>query len=450
MNIKNIIVIIIIIILIILLFILLVKFKKFNLFGSENVIQGVNDEGLYDDWYYVNNINNEKFKKLKNKCIESGIIDTSKKYKDTPIIYFGKWIYWKLHIAFPKNIENREKVIKIVNQVLNNYSIAWKFHQRYNKMDFVPIQSMKEYLELLNQVKLADNECKAKYETYNKYNEIRMDINDLKRAISNKNIDNIKTYESKSFDMPLVYECMKNNVFKYKYYYSGKFNEESQKLFDECTIKDIIERAKINKSTSLDIIHLNLLCKGCDIVIDDYFNSYKKFRNNANTIEASKLITIYSTYPDSISLDEIASLLNYEFKKENIEFHKIYSEFKIYDGIYTRLSENVNEIDNKLNRYTPLISEKIIIGYTNSIKYNYKNENIKDVGKYDDIMNIIKNLTVRINDEEIKEIEHPFNKLYYFDINDNEIELPKKLIDINKCLINEFGNELKFDDVDYI
>ena len=434
--------IIILIIMFIYLFILL--FKKFNLFGSGNIIEGVNDEGLYDDWYYVNNISNENFKKLKNKCIESGIIDTSKKYNDTPIIYFGKWVYWKLHIAFPKKMEDCEKIIKIVNNTLNNYSIAWKFHRRYNKMDFVPIQSMKEYLELLNCVKLANNECKVKYEIYNKYDEIKRNIRNLKFAISNKDINAIETYESKSFDMPLVYECMKNNVFKYKYYYSfGKFNEESQKLFDECTIKDIIERAKINKSTSLDIVHLNLLCKGCDIVIDDYFKSYKSFVNNANIIEANKLITIYSTYPDLITLDEIASLLNYEFKKEKIEFYKIYSEFKIYDGIYTRLSENVDEIDNKLNRYSPLISEKIITGYMNSIKYEHVDIVNININKYDDIINIIKGLTAGVNDEEIENICHPFTKLYYFDINDNEIELPKKLININKCLINEFGNKLK-------
>jgi hypothetical protein len=440
------IVIIIIILILILLFVLFSKFKKFNLFGSENVIQGVNDEGLLIGWYYVNHLTNPEYIKFKEKYLNpnSNIINTPEKCNSSYLSYFGKWVYWKLHVPFPKNMEDCEKVIRIVNEAAGRYQFTWKFSERYNKTNFVPIQSMKQYLEILNRVKLAYNN----FLIYTNYDRNRRYINNLISIISYK-CGNITNYENKTYNIPLAYENIKIEDCK-GYYdkYHVNFNENSQKLFNECKIKDIIERIKTKTTTDLDLIHLNLLSKGCDIVCNKNRDNFDIFVNNCEIIEASKLITIYSNYLTPCTLATVAMLLQSYFTDEQIKFNKIYSEYKMCDGAYIRLSGNINDFNDMINRYTPLIPEKTIIGYINSIKYKYKN--IEDVGKYDDVVNIVKNLTVGINDEEIEKIEHPYHKLYYFDINDNEFVLPEKLTDINKCLIDEFGNKLKFDDVNYV
>lgn len=449
MNLKYFRIAIIIMLIIMFIYLFVLIFKKFNLFGSGNTIEGVNDEGLRIGWYYVNYLTNPEYIKFKKKYIDSNtnIIKTPEKYNSSYLLYFGKWVYWKLHVPFPKNMKDCEKVIKIVNKVANRYQLTWKFNEHYNKTNFVPIQSMKEYLEILNQIKLTYNN----FLIYTNYDGTRRNINNL-ISIVNYNHGDINNYENKTYDIPLAYENIE--VKNYKEYYERyyvDFNENSQKLFKECKIKDIIERIKMKESTKLDLVHLNLLSKGCDIVCNMNKNKFNIFVNNCEMIESSKLVTIYSNYLTSCTLAAVAVLLQFNFVDEQIKFNKIYSEYEMCDGAYVRLSGNINDtniIDDTLNRYTPLISKEMAIGYKNSIEYKYNN--IEDICDYDDVVDIVKDLTIGINDEEIKEIEHPYLKLYYFDINDDEFVLPEKLIDINKYLIAKFGDRLKFDDVDYI
>jgi len=334
-----------------------------------------------------------------NKLIGSGIFEDWIKhkketnnmgwyYKTYEILQpesIGAFVQWKLHIARPKN-NDYEKVINIVDKVITNYRENNPNAKINWKINCQNLIDRNTIIELINKCNIHYNESDSNYEIYLK-----------------------------------IIQFILTNAERYQ---------------------NLILK---NKSAE-EKIELN------------------NFYNILNAIESYKFITIYVDINYSLitkinridfesinneNINEISIILNNEFNKNNIQFEKIYSEYYVYSGIYTRLSNVIENESDIIDRYIPFISDYIY----NSYKQTYNMSKTKSFSFGLSLMKETANrrnnrIDLTIGKSKITDdngIKHPFTDLYYFDKNEQLITLPKCISLINRKLttiININLNEL--------
>jgi hypothetical protein len=191
----------------------------------------------------------------------------------------------------------------------------------------------------------------------------------------------------------------KNNVDEY--YENMKIDYTS--IIDKyvSNICNLIEtKLKHEQKSYIDISYeFGNITKSCKNFINKYKNEFiykREIDVLANNIESNKFITIYC---DEECINDLAKTIHNKFEESEYEFYNINTEYRIYPGIYTRLSETRIIENNKeciINRYTPAIFKSTFDYYLK----DHKNE------------------------------EHPFS----VDLCYGNDKLPKNITEINKRL----------------
>ena len=135
---------------------------------------------------------------------------------------------------------------------------------------------------------------------------------------------------------------------------------------------------------------------------------------NVNEDQAGKFVTIY---PKS---DEEAKWIVKELNKKFVEkgfdescFLEVKGDFKVYPGIYVRMSEYHGQLGDSVGRGKFYIPIKVLGSHCDDnlyVGWDAKNEDIR-------------------NNEQVKKYEHPFEHLYA-----HGVEMPKKVCEINDAV----------------
>jgi len=450
MNISKIIVIIVIVIIIILTLYYVFKYNL-KLFGIGDVWDKyIEQPDKNKTWFYV-------------KKPRDVFIDKSIKHN----------IEWKLHISFPKNDKNKQIIVDtietLINENENGNAINWKINNNEHISETEKARNIKNAIENLKASKFI-GPSDLNYSKYNKYPELFIEesyyiiklfdkfanlytyhqvlIDEIHLIIDKLNEINEEYGDKNKYYIELQYNdagtMIGMDIFEYlkdeepKYSISFRYLIENMNSSDFTCFTDLIdytfEYIKLwyicnlgfnNGSVvydyeliDFDTNYINKCINQMPHIrgeirneINSIYSFIRNYRNLANDIENNKFITIY--VPES-EINEFANNLNDEFKKNNIEFENLYTEYKIHDGIYTRLAETSEQYGDEINRYTPYITRKTFLEYVEQYKFNYNFENVIDT-----------------------QIKHPFDNLYYYNfdsLNDEYILLPKNIIDINKRL----------------
>ena len=355
----------------------------------------------------------------------------------THIIHYqtNNLVEWKLHIAYPKDVNNIKNVINDIENIIklfsdkHNTNIGWKIteHIKYDdKNDDIEKFYISSNQILYSMTKEPIYNCMSNicWLYYNiKKNigkiyyadKINFDNNVITITSSNGHIEYTERIEiiPNEVDFTNIHECpfeikknycntIKDNINEYYEKMKNKYTSIVNEYFEN--IHNLIKTKSINKCepyTSIFPKFENTI-KACKDFVNFYRNEFK-YRNDidklANSIELNKFITIYC---DEKFINDLAEKIHEKFEKSKYDFYNMYTEYYIYPGIYTRLSETQTIENNKeclINRYTPAI-------FKSTFDYYLKDH---------------------------ENIVHPFdNDLWY-----NDIKLPKNINEINSKLPKE-------------
>ena len=378
-----------------------------------------------------------------------------------------KYYNWKINITDDiYNINTQQHVIDIINKINNTHYTLTNISN--DKLYLIKLRYILLYFQLVDNKNLIE-------EIHDKYEKLKLlKSNIVKMEFENKNgyIDDISiTYSISSSSSYAL------NATDYTYISNiSEIVNNSNKVncFNDI-INDILEYIKyvyiltlknlsefpysleyLNENIELSDNYLNEYEEKCQKLsekIENRYNEYNSIINDTielcNSIEHDKFIIIY---PDANNIDKIASELNKEFKNGNIKFKNIYTEYKIYDGIYTRLSANDVCFGNNIDRYIPQILKGTFLQYIETILTREANIPINDVNEI-----MVKDAKVKLLSdidgiptqyEKYLNIEHPFKTdLQYYNFDDsniyNYITLPKTIKDINEALPKIISNEVR-------
>ena len=132
---------------------------------------------------------------------------------------------------------------------------------------------------------------------------------------------------------------------------------------------------------------------------------------NVNEGQAGKFVTIYPKGDEEAKW--IVEELNKKFVEKGFDescFLEVKGDFKVYPGIYVRMSEYNGKLDDNDGRGTFCIPIRVLGSHCDDnlyVEWDAKNEDIK-------------------NNEQVKKYEHPFEHLYA-----HGVEMPKKVCEIN-------------------
>ena len=132
---------------------------------------------------------------------------------------------------------------------------------------------------------------------------------------------------------------------------------------------------------------------------------------NVNQDQAGKFVTIYPK--DDQESRWIVEELNKRFVEKGFDescFLEVKGDFKVYPGIYVRMSEYGGHLDDNSGRGTFCIPIRVLGSHCDdnlNVGWDAKDEDIK-------------------NNEQVKKYEHPFEHLYA-----HGVEMPKKVCEIN-------------------
>ena len=347
--------------------------------------------------------NRSKFDRL-----QTGVIEHKRSILETLITFlFGYKIYKQrgevkelksklgdLNLKQIPKFENGEKVVN--NSSIK--SIPIKIIHEYSKncdKEFIDFISNHKSFEVCNGLDVKYS--KDKYLVWNPNYDPEDD---------NKDIEG-KTYEDYRNGVAGFYAHGKNGFFASSMIFPKKF-------------KDIETGWKIHVSP--DFFHCTDILRIVEDVRKEHDFNYKFVKStytyrmyfNVNEGQAGKFVTIYPKGDEEAKW--IVEELNKKFVEKGFDescFLEVKGDFKVYPGIYVRMSEYNGKLDDADGRGKFYIPIRVLGSHCDD------NLNVGCNAKDEDI----------INNEQVKKYEHPFEHLYA-----HGVEMPKKVCEINNRL----------------